>query len=706
MIKKPIATLLATTLLTSFGAISTEVEVNNILGATHMNSLYQFTNKPVLEEGADVLANMGMAGIKLWFGPDYRTNYAQNHDWPDVYNLTELAQTEYFNTMFSDPRFVSYSLELATFDKHTAWKDGLDDEERQVIYDEIYSFTKYLLETYNNSGKTFILQNWEGDNNLGQGQDPEGKKVEGMIAWLNARQDAITDAVADTNHSNVNVYGAAECNKVGQPDWDGARMLTDVFPYLHMDLYSYSDWYTRESTEQLIIDLNRIKQYAPDSAAFGSDNVMLGEFGNKRLVNGGSSGDLDEDANYEVSKIELETALDIGARYAFYWATYDSNTVKSHGLVLNQFTQQTFVPEAGVDESGRYYSKTYDYFRNDATRLTMSEDNATDFSQLSSWSDNLALTSKIKTRWDNEVGLYTRADTQPSTLSYSFDKDIVKFAIPTYEDARKKNVVKVELSSSGNEGSYIEIPLTTIDAGAHELNWHRILYRNAQPLDAGYRYAKVTFDSTEAWSPKVSATRFYHHVVPESKVVVFGSNQALISDNSFKTHINADEIVQWNGIDSWGNDEHIYGSLNQALSGASIKASASDITLTLSDVSSQSELKTVVSGGVLGVHGGDNAKFDATLSESISIHFDKDTTITKLVLGGFTYNLEQITLSVDGVTTSILKADASVAAASWDDRLSVITLVNPIAVNKGSIVEIATNNGQWGLSAIVATVQP
>ena len=33
--------------------------MSDLLGATHMNPLYHFTNKPVPEEGADVLANIG-----------------------------------------------------------------------------------------------------------------------------------------------------------------------------------------------------------------------------------------------------------------------------------------------------------------------------------------------------------------------------------------------------------------------------------------------------------------------------------------------------------------------------------------------------------------------------------------------------------------------------------------------------------------------
>ena len=118
-------------------------DVAEILGATHMNPLYSFTTAPVLQEGADVLRHMGSRSIKLWYGPDYATNYPQNHSWPTVNNLTELAQTDYFSTMFGDPDFMVYSLEMATFDARYGWQYGdFSASESNLVFNEVYDLDR------------------------------------------------------------------------------------------------------------------------------------------------------------------------------------------------------------------------------------------------------------------------------------------------------------------------------------------------------------------------------------------------------------------------------------------------------------------------------------------------------------------------------------------------------------------------------------
>ena len=58
---------------------------------------------------------------------------------------------------------------MATFDARYGWQYGdFSASEYNLVYNEVYDLTAHLLDTYNNSGKTFILQNWEGDNALGE----------------------------------------------------------------------------------------------------------------------------------------------------------------------------------------------------------------------------------------------------------------------------------------------------------------------------------------------------------------------------------------------------------------------------------------------------------------------------------------------------------------------------------------------------------
>ena len=90
------------------------------------------------------------------------------------------------------------------------WKKGINKSEEQILYDEMYEFATYLLKEYNNSGKTFMIGNWEGDWLLHSGYDrymtPPKKHVKNMTKWFQIRQKAIDDAKKKTKHENVQIY--------------------------------------------------------------------------------------------------------------------------------------------------------------------------------------------------------------------------------------------------------------------------------------------------------------------------------------------------------------------------------------------------------------------------------------------------------------------------------------------------------------------
>ena len=76
---------------------------------------------------------------------------------------------------------------------------------------------RYFLTNYNNSGKTFYLGHWEGDGYLKVNDwttNPSPATIQGMIGWLNNRQQAVDDAKRDTVYTNVNVFNYAEGNRV------------------------------------------------------------------------------------------------------------------------------------------------------------------------------------------------------------------------------------------------------------------------------------------------------------------------------------------------------------------------------------------------------------------------------------------------------------------------------------------------------------
>jgi hypothetical protein len=613
-----------------------------------------------------------------------------------VSNLTELAQTHYFSTMFGDPDFKTYSLQLATFNARYGWQYGdFSAGESNLVFNEVYDLTEHLLSTYDNSGKTFILQNWEGDNALQQ--NASAQKVQSMIDWLNCRQDAISAAVADSSSSNVWVYGAAECNKVGQPNWSGPRCVTDVFPYLHMDLYSYSDWYTRYEEDLLLEDLHTIKRYAPDSAAFGHENVMLGEFGLNRTVNG-------EAGNLRSSQTEFEIGMDAGARFAFYWLVYDQyDTNVSHGLVLNAERAGLFgLP---VDHTGRYFTQTQNYFKTNALTLDVFEDLANDFSECDDFS-NLTVDTALKDQLDNDPARFVRSDgTQSGVLEYSFGRNVRRLAIMGYEEPGKNDQVWVYASKTGAAGSYTNIPLRKINNAVYAGNtYRRMLHKNINVIPPRYRYFKIIVNGDVQWSPQIGSVRFYYERPPIVQTIEFGGLVADLTNTNHQAQIGADELVQWNGVDSWGGSSGLNGTLNNTGTNVFISSPATGVRLITSAISSTHPAGTntaTSSAGVLGVKGGDNAKFDAANSEGWTFRFDHAVVLKQLILSAIQYDSESAEVTINGATRAFTRTDVNMSAAGWDASRYVYTFDPPIELADGADVLVAATAGQWGLEGVV-----
>src|SRR6202000_2016304 len=102
------------------------------------------------------------------------------------------------------------------------WTRGVTDEDAKEEKRQFYDLSKYLLTTYRGTGKTFVLQHWEGDWALRslskKDYDPDyvpgPTAIQGMIRWLNARQAGIVQARAEVGATDVRVYGAAEANRL------------------------------------------------------------------------------------------------------------------------------------------------------------------------------------------------------------------------------------------------------------------------------------------------------------------------------------------------------------------------------------------------------------------------------------------------------------------------------------------------------------
>jgi hypothetical protein len=204
------------------------------------------------------------------------------------------------------------------------FRNGLTAEQKADEQRQFYELAKHLLTTYKGTGKTFILQHWEGDwlirGNFDANADLQPKAIGGMIDWLNARQAGVNQARDEVGRDRVRIYHAAEVNRVVDSMRDGkANMVNKVLPHTKLDLVSYSAWdaatahYADPNVLREALDF--IAANTPDSPDFGAKNVYLGEFG------------MPED-NFSAEQIRtaipnaVETALDWGCPYIVYWQLY------------------------------------------------------------------------------------------------------------------------------------------------------------------------------------------------------------------------------------------------------------------------------------------------------------------------------------------------------------------------------------------------
>jgi hypothetical protein len=288
-----------------------------VLGVSHVAGKYNFTDEDFLNEGADVLHEMGCRVIKVWLSA-LKRSYPFNSTWPEkVDSLVEMARIEYFRKLFDKP-FDTYVLE--TFSprrKDDYWRGGMSPDQIESEKGEMNDLAAHFLETYKESGKTFILQNWEGDWALrggAPGTDPSTTAVKGMIDWFNARQDGVDVARKAAGERGVKVLHAAEVNHVARAmKGEGVTVTNDVLPHTHCDLYSYSAWDvpTHES-DKFCAALDHLASKGPG----GHDKIYVGEFGAPENVVGGPEKQRDR------TKSAVETAMRWSARYAIYWELY------------------------------------------------------------------------------------------------------------------------------------------------------------------------------------------------------------------------------------------------------------------------------------------------------------------------------------------------------------------------------------------------
>jgi arylsulfatase A-like enzyme len=193
-----------------------------------------------------------------------------------------------------------------------------------------------------------------------------------------------------------------------------------------------------------------------------------------------------------------------------------------------------------------------------------------------------------------------------------------------------------------------------------------------------------------------------------TRTVQFGGAAAVSYTNiNWQAQIGADQIVQWNGVSSWGGGAGSQGTLVNQGAGAALVSSNSYLTLTSRAIASTDAAgtNTFATGNpnVLGITGGDNAKFNHQSDEEWTFDFDQDVVLNNLILSALDFAGETIDVTIDGIyTNTFVRADC--AAVTWAPTANryVYTFAGGITVPAGTDIKIgATSAGVWGLQGIV-----
>jgi hypothetical protein len=289
---------------------------------------YHFTSGDFLNEGADQILALGSRVIKVWFVADSQNKYPWNRRWPQVNSLVELARTPYFRALFAKP-FTTFILETYAFGRPDHyWINGVTDEQARNETRQFDHLARYLLTAYRNTGKTFVLQNWEGDwairGNFDPASVPTPTAIRGMIGWLNARQRGVENARRLVHSRRVAVYHAAEVNHVADAMAGKTTVTNDVLPHTHCDLYAYSVYDTSIEGTRFVAALDYLAARTPNSPAFGVKNVFVGEFGVPENEFGAP-------AAADSVRRTIRDGLAWGCPYLVYWQVFDNECKQGKG---------------------------------------------------------------------------------------------------------------------------------------------------------------------------------------------------------------------------------------------------------------------------------------------------------------------------------------------------------------------------------------
>ena len=340
---------------------------NFVLGTQGIGGGYQFTTESSLIEQAKHMRGMGSNILKISLGPKAPKNY-------NLGKIKAKTTLELFNSHPDFKKAFDMDFKYIFAWVHTLtgvqWKQRINSQEEKVIYKEMYELVSYLLKTYNKSGKTFMIGNWEGDwllhPNYNRNMTPPQEHVDNMTKWFQIRQKAIDDAKRKTKHKNVFVYHYIEVNLVLKAIQGKTSIAHDILPKVDVDLVSYSSYEAiknrtfEEKKTQLTTIFNYLEnQLKPKENLPFSRRVFIGEYGYHANVNNPKSFEKQFEESKEIMQISLELNLPFALHWQMYNNEYDDKKISKEMSLISERGEKT--PLYILHQN--YYNKMNEYLK-------------------------------------------------------------------------------------------------------------------------------------------------------------------------------------------------------------------------------------------------------------------------------------------------------------------------------------------------------
>lgn len=223
------------------------------LGIAHVAGKYTYPagSGTQVSDGGSAIRTAGYPTVKFYCGVGYATDY-QLETWSSSpTTCTAVAQT---TEMAAELGRAWHTVILTCFTFANGatnwWRVQPTSAKMAAEYTELYNLVVHLRNTYNGTGRRFVIQQWEGDwaymDASGAPETYVAREIaDRYVAFLGTRRRAIHDAVAATA-SDCQVLFAVEVNRVAEARTKPhmRRILRDVIQRVQPDVISYSAYDT------------------------------------------------------------------------------------------------------------------------------------------------------------------------------------------------------------------------------------------------------------------------------------------------------------------------------------------------------------------------------------------------------------------------------------------------------------------------------